>query len=239
MIWELNLTARCRFWTQSQLIRFQSAVSSEDEQAAWLPSKLLHRRKMKTNVDEKAFRGWILSTRLLLCHINAEMKKKKSKRNKECCEILNPHQNQIICSLACGWTVFILSVRKLEMKLRRRWKKKKKHSVFKPPKRQKCQKKKDQASQIKKNPNPTLFHMWQRVCKEAAYTVWSSVSFMTPAWTLLKRHDALLSSLIGSTSHHLRPLSSFFFFFFDRSNVAPGPRRPNRSDMCFWFENLQ
>lgn len=156
MIWELNLTARCRFWTQSQLIRFQSAVSSEDEQAARLPSKLLHRRKMKTNVDEKAFRGWILSTRLLLCHINAEMKKKKkSKRNKECCEILNPHQNQIICSLACGWTVFILSVRKLEMKLCRRWKKKKKHSVFKSPKRQKCQKKK-RSSEPNKKTKPNL-----------------------------------------------------------------------------------
>lgn len=68
--------------------------------------------------------------------------------------------------------------------------------------------------------------MWQCVCKEAAYIVWSSESFMslTPAWTFLKQHDAVLSSLIGSTSHHLHPLSSFFFFFsFYQSNVAPTP----------------
>lgn len=77
-------------------------------------------------------------------------------------------------------------------------------------------------------------------CKEAAYIVWSSVSFMslTPAWTFLKQHDALLSSLIGSTSHHLHPLSSSFFFLLSIERGSR-PCQPNRSDMCFWFENLQ
>lgn len=76
--------------------------------------------------------------------------------------------------------------------------------------------------------------MWHRVCKEAAYTVWSSVSFMTPAWTFLKRHDALLSSLIGSTSHHLRPLSSFFFFLIDQTWLPAPSTKPLTHVFLVW-----
>lgn len=237
MIWELNLTARCRFWTQSQLIRFQSAVSSEDEQAAWLPSKLLHRRKMKTNVDEKAFRGWILSTRLLLCHINAEMKKKKSKRNKECCEILNPHQNQIICSLACGWTVFILSVRKLEMKLRRRWKKKKNVLCLNLPKDRSAKKKRSSEPNKKKQTQPysicdSVFVKRLHILCDQAYLLWHPRE--------LSSNDMMHCSHLSSAQPLIiSVLFHPFYFFFWSIKRGSRPRRPNRSHMCFWFENLQ